>query len=215
MDRRERLDDSIEVGVLASIQGMQASMWTAMPGIITKFDRIKMTAEVRPAIQGRVRRPNGSVYWRDLPQLVDCPVVFPSGGGFTLTFPVAAGDECLVVFSSRSIDSWWGQGNPAPASDLRMHDLSDGFVLVGARSKSKAEAVNMTEGVVELRNATRTAFVQIDAGGSVKIKSSATITIDAPSIVLTGSVTNNGKNIGSTHVHTGVQAGGATSGPPP
>ena len=33
-------------------------------------------------------------------------MVFPGGGGFALTFPVAAGDECLVVFASRCIDDY-------------------------------------------------------------------------------------------------------------
>jgi hypothetical protein len=32
------------------------------------------------------------------PILNDLPVVFPRGGGVTLTFPIKEGDECLIVF---------------------------------------------------------------------------------------------------------------------
>ena len=63
------------------------------------------------------------------------PVVFPGGGGFALTFPVAAGDECLVVFASRCIDAWWQSGGVGEPMEPRMHDLSDGFALIGVRSQ--------------------------------------------------------------------------------
>jgi hypothetical protein len=66
--------------------------------------------------------------------LVNVPVVFPGGGGFALTFPLKAGDEALVVFSSRCIDYWWVSGKISQQAELRMHSLSDGFAIVGPKS---------------------------------------------------------------------------------
>ncbi|MFW8450019.1 Gp138 family membrane-puncturing spike protein, partial [Klebsiella pneumoniae] len=63
----------------------------------------------------------------NLPLLVDVPVVFPRGGGCTLTFPVKPGDECLVIFADRCIDFWWQSGGIQEPVDERMHDLSDAF----------------------------------------------------------------------------------------
>jgi len=65
------------------------------------------------------------------PILPSCPVVTAQGGGLALSLPVAKGDRCLVVFSDRCIDNWRKSGSPQPLANLRMHDLSDGFVLVG------------------------------------------------------------------------------------
>lgn len=68
------------------------------------------------------------------PILLDCPVIFPGGGATALTFPVAVGDECLVLFNDRDIDQWFaGASNFTPAT-LRKHSFSDGIILVGVRS---------------------------------------------------------------------------------
>jgi hypothetical protein len=67
---------------------------------------------------------------------VDVPVIFPRGGGCTLTFPVKAGDECLLIFADRCIDFWWQNGGVQKPVDLRMHDLSDAFAIVGPQSQA-------------------------------------------------------------------------------
>lgn len=97
-----------------------------------------MTCTVQPTIRMRARGPDGAVTSIQLPLLVDCPVQFPAGGNCTLTFPVAQGDECLVVFASRCIDGWWQSGGVQEQAEPRMHDLSDGFVLLGTRSRPRA-----------------------------------------------------------------------------
>jgi len=139
MDRRERIGDMTET-LRSAMEGAQAEIWTAMPGIVQSYDPAVMTAVVQPAVQGRIVDERGVASDVDLPLLPDVPVVFPAGGGFTLTFPIKPGDECLVVFGSRCIDGWWQGGQVSPAPDQRMHDLSDGFALVGPRSRAGALA---------------------------------------------------------------------------
>jgi len=137
MDRRERVDDP-EVALREAFDGLRAGIWTALPGIIQSFDAAAMTCEVQPSIKVPVRQIDGSIVSVTMPLLVDCPVQFPSGGNCTLTFPVKPGDECLVVFASRCIDAWWQSGGVQEQAELRMHDLSDGFALLGFRSKPRA-----------------------------------------------------------------------------
>lgn len=115
-------------------------------GIIQTFDAPKQTAQVKIAYTQTHYKPNAitgnyEASYVDYPILLDCPVVFlgsggPSGG--SLTFPIAKGDECLVLFNDRDIDNWFsGAGATAPAS-LRLHSISDGFALVGIRSLGNA-----------------------------------------------------------------------------
>ena len=60
----------------------------------------------------------------------------------------------------------------------------------------------------------------MQAGDSVSITAVSSITLTAPAIHLvgdtdiTGALKNNGVNVGSTHTHGGVVAGGGTSGVP-
>lgn len=140
--------------------GRQARVWTALPGIIASFDPVAMTCEVQPAIQGKQVLEDGTVQTVNLPLLLDCPVIFPHGGGVSLTFPIKSGDECLVVFSSRAIDFWWQLGGVQPPAEPRMHDLSDGFVIPGPWSQA-TKISNVSTEAVELRSDDREAWISI------------------------------------------------------
>jgi hypothetical protein len=64
-------------------------------------------------------------------QAPSAPVAFPGGGGFSMRWPMTAGDECLAVCSDRNSERWRqtklvGQ---AHSLDQRHHDLSDAVVL--------------------------------------------------------------------------------------
>lgn len=139
MDRKERVDDEL-AALRTALRGWQVGMWTALPGVIESFDADAQTCVAQPAIKIPVRASDGTVTTAALPPVVDCPVQFPSGGNCTLTFPVTQGDECLIVFASRSVDAWWQSGGVQEQAALRMHDLSDGFVLLGFRSRPRALA---------------------------------------------------------------------------
>lgn len=168
MDRRERFDDPVEAARLVA-EGRLKEVWTALPGQITEFNAEAMTVSVQPTVKGRITRQDGSVVSVALPLLVDVPVVFPSGGGFTLTFPLAEGDECLVVFASRCIDAWWQSGGVQEPLEPRMHDLSDGFALVGPFSQSRA-LPGVSGGHVQLRTDDGATYIEIQPGGKVRIE---------------------------------------------
>jgi len=108
-------------------QDILATMNCVLPGVIQSFDPATCTATVQPLPQKMMF--DGTIVSR--PVLIDCPVLFPAGGGAQMTFPVAAGDPCLVLFSDRRIDEILLNGSQSVPGDGRMHDLSDGFVLVG------------------------------------------------------------------------------------
>lgn len=66
--------------------------------------------------------------------VVDCPIVCLGGGKTNITFPIAQGDECLLIFNDRSIDSWFASGQFGPVPAGRFHAFSDAFALVGVKS---------------------------------------------------------------------------------
>ena len=200
MDARERMNDPI-VAMSVALGGWQSKLHTAGPGIIESFDRDAMTCSVQPAIKGQVRDETGAVQDVDLPMLVDCPVQFPAGGGCTLTFPVKPGDECLVVFSSRCIDSWWQSGGVQSQADLRMHDMSDGFALLGFRSQPRVIG-NISSTAAQLRTDDGAAFVEVDAvthainattSGAATVSAQGNITMNAPLVTINGDVKVNGR----------------------
>lgn len=167
MDRRERAPNPEETLRMA-MEANQANIWTSLPGIIDSFDPVAMTCKVKPAVRVVQRLIDGSLQWIKLPLLLDCPVVFPSGGGFTLTFPLESGDECLINFSSRCIDGWWQLGDVQNQPELRMHDLSDGFVIPGPKSQKKRFTVNTN--ATQLRSNDGQFYLEITKDGKIRIQ---------------------------------------------
>lgn len=206
MDRRERVDDPVEAQ-RAALDGKQAEIWTALPGIVESFDPEAMTVSVQPSIKGQIQDESGQGSAVDLPLLVDVPVVFPCGGGFTLTYPVKNGDECLVVFASRCIDGWWQNGGVGGTPDERMHDLSDGIAIVGPRSQArkldpavdvdsvqlrtddgKAHITMIPDYTIRAQNPT--ARVELTPDGEVTAEGDTKVTLKAPILDLKADAIN-------------------------
>lgn len=180
-------------------QAIMSAMRVSIPGIIQSFDPDAVTAVVQPAIKGVEHDESGAEVSVNLPLLVDVPVVFPRGGGCTLTFPVKEGDECLVIFADRCIDFWWQSGGIQEPVDGRMHDLSDAFCIVGPQSQAK-KISGISTTAAQLRTDDGSAFIEVAAGHDVTVKTPGKLTasadggteITSPEIILNGNVTING-----------------------
>ena len=157
------ISDKTRSGALAEVLASERKTFNerlrvALPGIIQSFNPDEVTAVIQPAIRFIERDNDGNKSTKDYPLLVDVPVVFPRGGGCTLTFPVREGDECLVIFADRCIDFWWQNGGIQKPVDPRMHDLSDAFAIVGPQSQAqKIRGISTT--AAQLRTDDGAAFV--------------------------------------------------------
>jgi hypothetical protein len=158
---------------------------TGMPGRVVSFDSAKQTAKVQPAIK-RIwigDDEDDDPVEAALPECPDVPVYFPGGGGYVLTFPVAPGDDCLLVFAERAIDFWWEKGGVQKPSEFRMHDLSDGFAFVGFRPKPNVVA-DFAVGACELRTLDGAAVVRIEGNAVVLGQKDPAPLGDAPLVKL-------------------------------
>jgi hypothetical protein len=191
VDSRERWDDP-EEALRVALDGLRSGLWTAMPGIIQSFNADPITATVQLAIKGIVHAPDGSAQFVNLPLLVDVPVHFPRGGGCTLTFPVAKGDECLVVFAARCIDGWWQSGGVQAPMDPRIHDLSDGFAFVGFFSQA-TKIGGISTSSAQLRSNDGATYIDLNpATKKVKIVAPGGFDVIAPLSTFSAGVTISG-----------------------
>jgi hypothetical protein len=188
----------------------------SLPGIVQSFEPATCTCTIQPAIAGQGVDEKGQIQSAPLPLLTDVPVIFPRGGGCTITFPVKAGDECLVVFSDRCIDFWWQNGGVQEPVDPRQHDLSDAFAIVGPQSQAqKISGISTTS--VQVRTDDGSSFIELMQGGNVNI-TTPLLTVNG-NVQVNGTVTSTGdqvaKGISQTgHVHSGVQPGNSQTGGP-
>lgn len=204
--------DSPELVLKAVADSLSTSLRVAMPGIIQSFDVGAVTATIQPAVKAPVRQADGSLSSVALPLLVDVPVVFPRGGGVTLTFPITEGDECLVIFADRCIDYWWQNGGVQEPVDPRQHHLADAFALVGPQSQAK-KISGISTSAAQLRTDDGAAFIEVAAGHNITVNTPGKLTasaqggteINSPEIVLNGNVTING------NLSQGMGAGGGAA----
>lgn len=157
-------------------------------GIVQSFNEANQSATVQIVLFRNVPTPNPKflpasseaeiIYIpTPYPLLTNVPVACWGGGGCSLTFPIAAGDECLVCFNDRCFDSWWANGTTAtPPNVPRYHDLSDGIALVGVRSIPNALTGYSTTDAV-LQNQTQGSQIALGAHIRIANTSSSILTI--------------------------------------
>lgn len=108
-----------------------------VPGSISAINVSDGTVDVSIGLMQNIAQPNPPMSLDiSYPTLPHCPVFTLQGGGVGAVMPIKINDECLVIFSDRALDNWFSTGEAMPLPSLRMHDISDGIVLVGLNSLS-------------------------------------------------------------------------------
>lgn len=190
MDRKELLRDPQD-SLRTAMDGNRVSLHTALPGLIESIDLSTQTVSVQPTIQFEKINvaKDGTITYTPvtLPLLIKVPLFFPRGGDYAITFPVKVGDECLVIFAERCIDSWWESGKVGPQIEFRMHDLSDGFAIVGFSSVPHV-VPNIDADKMQIRKLDSSTVIELSDEG-VAINTDQDVTVDASNIALTA--TNN------------------------
>ncbi|EIL3224593.1 TPA: Gp138 family membrane-puncturing spike protein [Escherichia coli] len=189
------------------------SLRVALPGIIQSFDPGTVTCTVQPAIYGQRLGDDGALVSEEIPILPDVPVVFPRGGGCTLTFPVKAGDECLLVFSDRCIDFWWQSGGVQEPVDPRQHDLSDAFAIVGPQSQAQ-KISSISTSAVELRSDDGGTKLSLNPStGSITGTAPGGFNLNGLKILPDGRLQLVDGSMVDKHTHGGVESGGSNTNP--
>jgi hypothetical protein len=187
MERAERIAGDVGVGreesLAKALEGWEAEMWGALPGAIVSINfssaangaHQPFTCDVQPMIKGRKRNQDGTFSpWTAMPLIPDVPIQFPGGGGWSLTFPLAPGDEGLLIFCSRCIDYWHllgagADGRGQPQAEFRMHDLSDAIFIPKLWSRPKI-IPNVSAAAAQLRSDDGLTYVELAPGGLARIQ---------------------------------------------
>jgi hypothetical protein len=146
-------------------------------GIIQSFNAAKQTASVSIAYvkTQQVLQSDGTyqAVAVNYPTLVDAPVICLGGGDWSLTFPIQAGDECVILFNDRDIDNWYQSGQVGPVASSRMHSFSDPLILVGPRSSQ-----NVIESYDTTRAVLANGSTMVGVGSSLVKIANATTTLN-------------------------------------
>lgn len=103
-------------------------------GIVQAFYPDDLTVDVLIANKKTLGlNPDGTQNVKDFP-LIRAKIVYSSP---FITFPINTGDECILLFSDREIESWFINGEINPEGYSRIHAFTDAVAIFGIRSLPK------------------------------------------------------------------------------
>lgn len=155
------------------IDTVKSQIRVAIPGIIENFNAEEQTVTVQPALREEISLSDYSKQIIQLPLLLDVPICIPRAGGYSITFPIKKGDECLVIFNDMCLDAWWSYGNIQNQLEKRRHDLSDAIAILAPISQPKRLS-NYSEDSLQIRKDDGSSYIELKNGeinlvGSVKV----------------------------------------------
>lgn len=114
------LDEVIDRAFDSRLSGV----WTALPGRVKAFNAASSTCTVQP-FPSMFLAGEAVV----IPEIADVPVTYPSGGGSSITWPLAAGDVVLLLFSTLPLARYREDGADGNPVETRRQDLSDAWAI--------------------------------------------------------------------------------------
>lgn len=183
------------------------------------------TVNIQPVIREKLISSGNSVSYVNLPIIPNVPICWPNAGGYSITFPIDVGDECLAVISDQSFDNWWLYGGVQNPVEYRRHDLTDAIAIFGPKSipnalpepqgftvrTPKGKAIEILgDGTLKLLSGTGASLVINQSKATIKVGASS-IEITSAGIKITGKLIINDIEF-MEHKHTAPAEGGETSG---
>lgn len=108
-----------------------------IPAVVTAYDYGTVT------VQPSVMHKDDAGTLTKLPLIYDVPVVLPRATNGNITFPPAAGDCGLLIFTDHSLEVWKKTGlvKGIDPADTRKSDLTDAVYLPGLYQHGKGFAI--------------------------------------------------------------------------
>lgn len=149
----------------------------AVPAVVTAYDPAPLCrVNVNLVLQGRDAVGTPQVP----PPLYSVPVLWPRGGGFTLQWDLAAGDEVMLLVADRALDRYLTQGGVVDLESDRAHELGDAMCIPGLstaahpRPASTGLVLGREDGTAVLRISPVGASIELE-GPEIRLGVGATV----------------------------------------
>lgn len=168
-------------------------------GYVDEYDNVNRISKVilyNKKVVGL--RDNGEHILQDYPPIW-AKTLFLGGVDTSIDWQVKQGDECIVFFCDREIETPWISGQVSDVKHNRNHNITDAICLVGFRTLPKMTATNEN-----LNLYSKNGIINIK--GNTVIDGNLTIN---GNLTVTGDATIGGISF-LNHIHTDSQGGSTT-----
>jgi hypothetical protein len=165
-------------------------------GRVVVFYPIDQTADIKICVEREYSNSENNRNLKPREILLKVPCHTPSGGGWSMTMPIKAGDTCILFFNQIGYDHWLFEdkdeggtitgdklANPVPHLRRKFSE-NDGYALVGLNTIPRAVL-----GYSELNSEWRGAdpalqVIRLKPDHHIEIESSVQVTVIAPSVLV-------------------------------
>lgn len=152
-----------------ALESAKGDIYTCLPGRVETYYSDRQTADVVPVIRRPIVNSDDDIITETLSIIPNVKICFPTGGGFTITWPISSGDHVILLFLMYACTQWRITGQISDPGDLRIHALGNALALPslvpnsGAVPESQAEdnAYIITGPMIKLGAADATEFAAI------------------------------------------------------
>lgn len=209
----DKANDGDFAGVMTDVlQNFLRGVDDMIPAKVVSYDDATNRAVIKPLVM--LGTTDGQKISRA--QLSNIPVFRFGGGGFFIRFPVKAGDFGWLKATDRDMSLIMQRGGLEDwPNTLRQHSFSDGMFFPDTLKSWVIDGANADALVIQSIDGSvcmslHSGKVKIEAA-DIEMVGNVQVT---GNVAVTGTMTNNGTNVGSTHVHSGVDAGPSNTGGP-
>ena len=197
-----------------AIEERLASVHTAMPARVVKYDPATQRVDVEPCLKRENALTGEQVA---LPVIPNVPLMFPRTKKAWVALPVAVGDYVELIIQERPIDRVMERGGVVDLEDPRRFDLTDCVAIPGLFPDG--EAMNLeAPTALELKN--DSAELRLHPDGKVSVKASSLLLGDHSGLTKSVAIAENVntrlaaiETWLAAHVHTSSAPTVATSPP--
>lgn len=198
-----------------------------LPALVVSYDDASNRAVIKPLIM--VGTTDGRKISRG--SIPNIPVFRFGGGGFFMRFPIKPGDFGWLKANDRDVSLMFQRGGREDwPNTQRLHSFSDAMFFPDTikdwaidgdnadalvlQSMDGAVCISLHAGELRIK-APKAKFEIPESEWAGNIKFIGNVATSGGDVNMAGgTLTHNGKNIGSTHNHSGVQPGTGNSGGP-
>ena len=149
---------------------------TLLPARIVEIDYKTRKVSVQPSIKKKKRDgDNDAKGLQDMAIIQNIPLIVPASRLAIISIPAKVGDEVLVGFFERSVDTYlFSDGaTPVDPKDYRRHDYNDAVAIVGLNTFQNALEMHPEDLVIKM-NAT------LANECTISLKPSGDVVVDTP-----------------------------------
>lgn len=194
-----------------------SDMYTAIPAVVVSvvngFEGLLINAKPKLLVRDR----SGEVSERST--ILNVPVQMPSTKRSAITYPVAAGDDVLLIFSMQGIDSWkrHNERTSVEPLDFRKYSMRDCFAITGifpvgnsVNSQANRSLPHNTDDLVVSHNLKgNETEVRLLGGGGIVINTQQNVEVNCTN--LSANTTNTTVNATSATVNSDTFSVNATT----